>query len=139
VEAVAAIGIAEAGGARSILRAVEHDKFAVVKNDGGIESAGGFPGCALGRKDGLVRGALPSTEGEIVGLRGEGDGGREERDRKKEPGFSGMHDQPRRAERVDGHTKPRSELVCGHRRKKQKLNAESAENTEYAEKRKERV
>ena len=78
MEAVGALGIAEAGSARGILRAVEHDEFAIVKNDGGIEGAGGFPGCTLRGQDGFVGGASPEAEGEIgrCGGEGEGDGER---------------------------------------------------------------
>src|SRR5205814_3077931 len=73
VEAVGAFGVAEAGSAGGALGAVEHDEFAVVKNNGGIEGSGGFPGCALRRKDGFVGSAGPGTEGEVGGGGGEGE------------------------------------------------------------------
>src|SRR6266699_3011694 len=75
MDGVDAFGIAEAGGCGSVLGPVEHDDLAGVEHSRGIERAGGFPGGALRRKDGFVRGALPSAEGEIVSLRGKGERG----------------------------------------------------------------
>src|SRR6266699_2393921 len=75
MDGVDAFGIAEAGGCGSVLGPVEHDDLAGVEHNRGIEGAGGFPGGALRRKDGFVRGALPSAEGEIVSWRGKGERG----------------------------------------------------------------
>ena len=63
VEAITALGVAEAGDAILVLRAIEHDKFAVVEDDGGIESAGGLPSCTSGPDGGLNRN--PPEEGKV--------------------------------------------------------------------------
>src|SRR5947209_6956885 len=62
VNTIAAFGIAKARGAKPILRAVKHDKLAVVDDDGRIKCASGLPAVALRGKDGSIRCAVPSTE-----------------------------------------------------------------------------
>ena len=63
VYAIGALGIAQAGSAGVVLRAIEHDEFIMKDDYGGIEGSGGFPGVALRRKDGSVGDALPMEDG----------------------------------------------------------------------------
>jgi len=63
MNAIAALGVAEARDAVLVLCAVKHDKFAVVEDDGGIESAGGLPSCTSGPDGGLNRN--PPEEGKV--------------------------------------------------------------------------
>src|SRR5436190_23846764 len=62
VEAIAARGIAEAGGSVLILRAIQHDRLAVVRDNGRIKGAGRLPGGALGGKYRIAGEAIPIAE-----------------------------------------------------------------------------
>src|SRR6266850_2338866 len=53
MEAISAFGVAETRGAGSVLGAVKHHEFSIVKDHGRVKRSSGFPGCALRRKDGF--------------------------------------------------------------------------------------
>ncbi len=59
VDAIAALGIAQAGSAVLVLGAIEHDELAAVENDRWVKRACCFPAVALGRNDGIRRQADP--------------------------------------------------------------------------------
>src|SRR5208337_4377560 len=90
VNAIGALRVAEAGGTRAILSAVEHHKcsarkilgiFAGNKNDRGIEGTGGFPGGASRRENRRAGEAAPFAEG-LTGWGGrEGKGGNKQEGR----------------------------------------------------------
>src|SRR5258708_16929624 len=65
VNSIGAFSVTQARGARGVLRAVQHDEFSVVKDNGRVKRSSRFPSRASWRKDGLVRGARPCAKRKV--------------------------------------------------------------------------